>query len=655
MELALVISRVLARRRILSILALAGLLASQAAFAATTVTKYTYDAGDDVTTVTDPRGLVTAYNYDGLGQLWGVSSPDTGTTTYAWDAYGRRSSLTRANGVTTSYGYDAINRLTSISAGGQTQTFAYDNCTNGLGRLCTDSDATGSTAYTYTPEGWIAGRGFNISGTGYSLGYGYDAMGHLAAVTYPDGHQATYSYSNGAVSGITFTIGSTQLTAASNVTWRPMDSALAGWTASNGLSDTFSYDTDGRLTGIYAPAVENLGFSYDAANRLIGLTNGIDGTMSQDFGYDDQSRLVSMYSANAVASYGYDADGNRTTKAVNGAADNTSYSATSNQLVSTTGADPQSYGYDALGNITTLGGATAYQYNAFNRMTTAGGTSYYVNPEGQRLLKTGGAGTTYFAPDRSGSLLAEYLNGAWVDYVWLGGRLIGREVNGQLEAIGDDQLGRPQVVTNASQAAVWSAQNWPFTRSVTVSSSAPLNLGFPGQYYDAESGLWNNGFRDYDPTLGRYVESDPIGLKGGVNTYAYVVGNPSNNIDPLGMESGKYALYFGGVTNSIDPPPANVNYPATGAGIGIIAGFAGGAIIVANIIGFPEVEVGEGVVGAAIGADGVAQLGFMDAVAGEPFASLAVGGIAGIGPGATVGILTGYILEPSNTPKKHCQ
>jgi RHS repeat-associated protein len=134
--------------------------------------------------------------------------------------------------------------------------------------------------------------------------------------------------------------------------------------------------------------------------------------------------------------------------------------------------------------------------------------------------------------------MAEYLNGSWIDYLWLGGRLIGREVNGGLEAIHDDQTGRPQVVTNTSGAVVWNAQNGPFSRTVTLSNAAALNVGFPGQYYDQETGLWNNGFRDYDPTLGRYVESDPIGLDGGVNSYAYVSSNPLSLVDPLGLRPG---------------------------------------------------------------------------------------------------------------------
>ena len=406
-------------------------------------------------------------------------------------------------------------------------SFACDTCTYGIGRLCSDSDATGATSYSYTPEGWIAGRGFSMGGTTYAIGYSHDAMGHISTVNYPDGNQADYTYAEGVVSGVSLTVGGSTVNGASAITYRPADQAMSAWTSSNGLSNTLGYDNDGRLTAIWVPGVQTLGFTYDNADRITQIANGIDTALTQNFGYDDQSRLVSVYASADNESFQYDANGNRLMQT--GTVD--TVSATSNQLASSGGT---AYGYDALGNTTTVNGAATYHYDAFDRMDSAGGMAYYVNPEGQRLRKSGAAGTTYFAPDQGGALLAEYLNGGWIDYVWLNGRLIGRMAGGQVDAIHDDQLGRPEAVTDATQAVVWRAQNLAFTRNVIV-ANVTLNLGFPGQYYDAETGDWNNGFRDYDSLHGRYVESDPIGLGGGVNTYVYVGGDPINKVDLWGL------------------------------------------------------------------------------------------------------------------------
>lgn len=499
---------------------------------ASIATSFFHDAGDHLTSVTDPRGLITSYAYDGLGLLWQRTSPDTGTTSYSYDGNGRRTGMTRANGVQTTYAYDGIGRVTSISASGQSQSYAYDSCANGLGRLCNAANANGHAGYSYSPEGWVTNRSFSVGGANYALGYAYNALGQVTALTYPDGNQALYIYTNGVVSSISLNVGGTGKTGASQITYQPQDRAMASWVGSNGLTTSLFYDADGRFTGANVPAVLTYGVYYDNADRISKKQDFISPVLTENFGYDEQSWLVSESGGAENESYQYDADGNRIAQTVNGTSMNIIFEGGSNRMINAGGV---TFAYDAMGNSNIANGISRWQFDPFNRMTTAFGNTYYIDPQGQRLMKTAGATTTYFAPDEDNHLIAENDAGMWVDYLWLNGRLIGRIHGGQVQDIHVDQLGRPEAMTDANQTVIWRAMNFPFTRAVATNNVVPLNIGFPGQYFDAELSLWNNGYRDYFDWVGRYLESDPIGLGGGINTYAYVGANPTSQADPFGL------------------------------------------------------------------------------------------------------------------------
>jgi RHS repeat-associated protein len=104
-----------------------------------------------------------------------------------------------------------------------------------------------------------------------------------------------------------------------------------------------------------------------------------------------------------------------------------------------------------------------------------------------------------------------------------------------------DQINTAREITNAAGAMVWQADPEPF--GVNMPNENPAGQGqftynprFPGQYFDRETGLHYNYYRDYDPQTGRYVQSDPIGLAGGMNTFGYVGGNPVSATDPFGLD-----------------------------------------------------------------------------------------------------------------------
>jgi RHS repeat-associated protein len=106
---------------------------------------------------------------------------------------------------------------------------------------------------------------------------------------------------------------------------------------------------------------------------------------------------------------------------------------------------------------------------------------------------------------------------------------------GGLYYVHNDHLGTPQVVTDSSQQVVWQASYDPFGQATVSVNTITFNLRFPGQYYDAETGLHYNYYRYYDPETDRYITADPIGLVGGLNPYRYAEANPLSNADPFGL------------------------------------------------------------------------------------------------------------------------
>jgi RHS repeat-associated protein len=519
------------------------------------LTQYFLNPLDQLTSVTDPMYLTTGYGLDALDNLNNQSSPDTGSSASFYDDAGNLTSRTDARGKTTVSQYDALNRLTRVTYDNGTESvYTHDQGQYAIGRLTRITDPGGRiTEWTYDQHGRVESRQQTLAASTLTLDYGYDSFGRLSTLTYPSGKVVTYGYdAAGRINSVL--VGSQMLL--TNIGYHPFGQpTTAIWR--NGSVRTRSFDLDGRMSSFdVGPVTVNLG--YDNASRI--TSRG-----SASFFYDNLDRLERYVPASGSArTYTYDANGNRRTFTIGPIAQDLEYTDpfVSNRLLAVTPGTPAlRYQYDAAGNVTN-DATRSFVYNDAGRLVQmqqgSNTTKYAYNPLGERVLKTGpfvAGGVNAYLYDEAGHLVGEYGPGTVLqETVWLYNTPIGvMHPSGALFAVHTDHLGTPRLITSAANQVRWRWDFDPF--GVLPANGNPSGLGtftynlrFPGQFYDAESALHYNYFRDYDPQIGRYIESDPIGLAGGTNTFGYVENNPIGAIDAQGLASCIYSISTGRMT-----------------------------------------------------------------------------------------------------------
>ncbi|WP_111657251.1 RHS repeat-associated core domain-containing protein [Isoalcanivorax indicus] len=525
------------------------------------MTRLEFDARDNLIAVTDPEGSTTTFTYDAHGRLSRETRPGGETRDYTYYPGGLRKSEINGMGQITHYSYDDAGQLIAVNyyaspqakdqnTPGRTSSFEY----NALGLLTAYSDQQdGSTvssgSYAYDLLGRVTEVTVNYGPFSKTHSYTYDQDGRKATYTNPEGVTYTYTWTpDGDFQSLT--IPGEGTIAVTEYQWRtPIETVYPGGTR-------IRHDVDGLLR----PGTTELldaadtprayrSYQYNSENHIVRIDSE---TGEHLYTYDELYRLIEARFAEDMGlqneSYTYDGVANRLTE---GGGEPWEYNE-NHQLISKPGA---TFEYDANGHtvrkVEQDGTVTLYEYDLAERLRQVrieGGAilgSYRYDPFGRRVSKTTQEGTIYFHYDDSG-LLAEYDdNGSliaeyqyWPNSMWMTDPLFRRD--GEDYSIGyyyAGHIGQPLKLFGRGGEVIWGAY-WQAFGSVEIYIEKVSNpIRFPGQYYDEEKGLLYNFHREYSGSLGRYMQSDPIGIGGGVNYYIYAESNPISRFDDDGMRA----------------------------------------------------------------------------------------------------------------------
>jgi RHS repeat-associated protein len=562
---------------------------------------FSYDHRSNLIGATDELQHTTRFTYDRRNLLVLETNALGQATRYRYDDAGRLQEIIRANDARLAFGYDAGGRLVqrqSFKPGGSlesTDTFHWE----AGDRLTSWSNDDMRGVADYDDAGRMRSETVTVDGVTMTRRYTYYANGQVQTYTGPDGVTVTYAYDgNGELDRVDLP-GEGSLSVIERKVSAPTKVVLPGGT-------TQEVERNGRLestrlrvrTPTQTVAFEQSN-TYGQEGELLARTTQGHAT---NYEYDDALRLLSATGGGPSESFKLDAADNRIQDNV--VTSDWQYDA-ANRLLDRGSVH---YDYDAAGNLVTktdasFSGArqtTKYAYDGYNRLVEVRDgddalvARYAYDPFGYRVRKevtaTGAAetgapaGTVYFLQGQEGVLAEVNGNGSVrQSYGWQPGLAYGMaplfmHVGNAYYYYHVDGQGVPRALTDKSGHVVWEASHITAFGEVTVVAGAAVDQPwrFPGQYYDAETGLHYNVHRYYDAQIGRYITADPLGLLGGFNGYSYANADPVNLIDPFGLK-----------TCECSTATSKLMAVASAVGEFVVGALIGAAVITVAIIAAP--------------------------------------------------------------------